>query len=365
MFEIRNLIHHYVVPSGAYTTFRSCLSELKQFEDDLHEHVHLENNYIISEIPSITRSRLIPDMKRGFIILLIFVLGFGFKAMSCAICGCGGGNLYLGLLPDFKYQFFGLRFQSAQYHTQLVSDPSQYSTNDYHSIELWGGVRLGRKFQVLAFMPYYMNKQVDDDGTTYTHGLGDITVMGQYLIFKSSKSATKNAISQQLWLGGGIKLPTGPFNAQVLDSNTTVADINAQIGTGSVDFLINGMYNISIRNFGISVTANYKINTVNGQQYKYGNKFQSNLIAFYRLGGTQTTITPNIGVGYENVAINKLESKSVQFTGSQVMTAIAGIEFDFGKVGIGINGQIPLAQNFAEGQTKMKYNAMMHLTYQF
>ena len=70
-------------------------------------------------------------------------------------------------------------------------------------------------------------------------------------------------------------------------------------------------------------------------------------------------------MGYENVAINKLQNKSVQFTGSHVMTAIAGVEFDFGKVGIGINAQIPLAQNFAEGQTKMRYNGMMHLTYQF
>jgi len=304
-------------------------------------------------------------MLRRFILSLICISVLVSEGKACSICGCGGGNLYLGLLPDFKYQFFGLRFQSAQYHTQLVSDPSQYSTNDYHSVELWGGVRLGKKFQVLAFMPYYMNKQVDDDGTSYTHGLGDITIMGQYLVFKSSKHASRNTINQQLWLGGGIKLPTGPFNANVLDSNTTVADINAQIGTGSVDFLINGMYSLNIRNFGVSVSANYKINTVNGDQYKYGNKFQSNLIAFYHFGGMQTTITPNVGLGYENVAINKLQNKSVQFTGSQVMTAIAGVEFDFGKVGVGINGQIPLAQNFAEGQTKMRYNAMMHLTYQF
>ena len=70
----------------------------------------------------------------------------------------------------------------------------------------------------------------------------------------------------------------------MLDSNTTVADINAQIGTGSVDFLINGMYGLSIRNFGLNLSASYKINTVNAQNYKYGNKFQGNLIASYHLG---------------------------------------------------------------------------------
>ena len=305
-------------------------------------------------------------MRRIPFLTLILILGYSLTGLSCPICGCGGGNLYMGLLPDFKYQFFGLRFHTTQYHTQLINDPSQFSTNNYNTVEMWGGVRLGKKIQLLAFIPYYINKQADDEGTTYTHGLGDVTVMGQYQIFSSSKKlASHKLITQQLWLGGGIKLPTGPFNISTLDSNTTVADINAQIGTGSVDFLINGMYSLSIRNFGVSVTANYKINTMNSDQYKFGNKFQSNLIAFYRFTGRGPNITPNLGAGYENVAINRLSGKEVQYTGSRIMTAIAGVEFDFGKIGLGINAQLPLAQNFAEGQTKMNFNSMMHITYQF
>ena len=304
-------------------------------------------------------------MKKIRFLILVFFLGICGAGRCCSICGCGGGNLYMGLLPDFKYQFIGLRFHTSQYHTQLISDPSQFSTNNYNTVELWGGVRLGKKFQLLAFVPYYLNKQVDDDGTSYTHGLGDITIMGQYRVFSSSKHpSSRKSINQQLWIGGGIKLPTGPFNANMLDSNTTVADINAQIGTGSVDFLINGLYSLSIGNFGISMTANYKVNTLNSDQYKYGNKFQSNLIGFYQFAGKKTTVTPNLGMGYENVAINQLLGKSVQFTGSRILTAIAGVEFDFGKIGVGINGQIPLAQNFAEGQTKMRFNTMMHVTYQ-
>lgn len=304
-------------------------------------------------------------MKKRVFILFFSVCLIFCSVEACPICGCGGGNLYVGLLPDFKYQFIGLRFHASQYHTQLVSDPSQFSTNDYSSIEIWGGWRLGKKFQLLAFVPYYMNKQVDDDGTTYTHGLGDITVMGQYQVFKSSgHSSNHNLMNQQLWMGGGIKLPTGPFNANMLDSNTTIADINAQIGTGSVDFLINGMYGLTIKNFGLNLSASYKINTVNAQNYKYGNKFQTNLIASYHLGKRMTYTIPNVGVGYENVAINKLGEKNIQYTGSQILTAIAGVEIDFGKIGVGINGQIPLAQNFAEGQTKMRFNGMMHITFQ-
>ncbi|MEJ0080565.1 MAG: hypothetical protein WDM78_06315 [Puia sp.] len=304
-------------------------------------------------------------MKKLAFLLFISACLIFCSVKACPICGCGGGNLYVGCFRILNISSLVCAFTPVNIILKLVSDPSQFSTNDYSSVEIWGGLRLGKKFQLLAFVPYYMNKQVDDDGTTYTHGLGDITVMGQYQVFKSSgHSSAHNSMNQQLWMGGGIKLPTGPFNANMLDSNTTIADINAQIGTGSVDFLINGMYGLTVRNFGLNLSASYKINTVNAQNYKYGNKFQTNLIASYHLGKRMTSTIPNIGVGYENVAINKLGAKRIQYTGSQILTAIAGVEIDFGKIGVGINGQIPLAQNFAEGQTKMRFNGMMHITFQ-
>jgi regulator of cell morphogenesis and NO signaling len=46
MYKIRQLTHNYTPPAGACTTFRLCLNELKTFEEDLHRHVHLENNIL-------------------------------------------------------------------------------------------------------------------------------------------------------------------------------------------------------------------------------------------------------------------------------------------------------------------------------
>jgi len=304
-------------------------------------------------------------MLKSVFLGLIFTSVSFMVAEACSVCGCGGGNLYMGLMPDFKYHFVGIRYHYEHYYTQLVKDPSQFSNNYYNSVEIWGGIRLGNRIQLLAFIPYYLNKQVDDDGTAKTNGLGDITIMSQYKVFHSTALlGNHQLITQQLWLGAGFKLPTGPFNANTQDSTMTVADINAQIGTGSFDFLLNGLYSLSIRNFGITVSANYKINTVNGDGYKYGNKFNGNLIAFYHFNLANTTVTPNIGIGYENVGKNKLKSQQVQFTGSDILSGIVGIEFNFGKIGLGINGQLPVAQNFAEGQTRLKFNGMMHVTFQ-
>jgi len=46
MHIIRSLTGNYVAPSDACTPYRVCLKELQEFEQDLHRHIHLENNVL-------------------------------------------------------------------------------------------------------------------------------------------------------------------------------------------------------------------------------------------------------------------------------------------------------------------------------
>lgn len=46
LYEIRSLTNNYEAPEGACNTFKIALAELKEFEEDLHQHVHLENNIL-------------------------------------------------------------------------------------------------------------------------------------------------------------------------------------------------------------------------------------------------------------------------------------------------------------------------------
>ena len=46
MEEIKKLSNNFTSPVNACTTFRLSLEELKIFENDLHQHVHLENNIL-------------------------------------------------------------------------------------------------------------------------------------------------------------------------------------------------------------------------------------------------------------------------------------------------------------------------------
>lgn len=46
LYKIGELTNSYTPPASACTTFKVCLAELKEFEEDLHKHVHLENNLL-------------------------------------------------------------------------------------------------------------------------------------------------------------------------------------------------------------------------------------------------------------------------------------------------------------------------------
>ena len=46
MYNIRSLTGGYVPPEDACTTYRISFKELQEFERDLHQHVHLENNLL-------------------------------------------------------------------------------------------------------------------------------------------------------------------------------------------------------------------------------------------------------------------------------------------------------------------------------
>jgi regulator of cell morphogenesis and NO signaling len=50
--EIRDLTNQYTPPADGCTTYRVAFSLLEEFEDDLHKHIHLENNILFPKLVS-------------------------------------------------------------------------------------------------------------------------------------------------------------------------------------------------------------------------------------------------------------------------------------------------------------------------
>jgi len=58
MAEMRHLTAGFTPPDDACATYRVCLQELEAFEQDLHEHVHLENNLLFPKAAALEAGRL-------------------------------------------------------------------------------------------------------------------------------------------------------------------------------------------------------------------------------------------------------------------------------------------------------------------
>lgn len=300
------------------------------------------------------------------ITLTIFVLALSASSFACPFCGCGVGNFYLGLMPEFQKKFVGLRYQYLPYQTHIAAtdeEEAQFSKDYYHTIELWGGISLGKKWQLLGFIPYQINYQNTDDGVKTLSGISDVSVLANYKAFDKTKMAEGKSTSQQLWLGAGFKLPTGKYRIDPENPDTELGDVNSQAGTGSVDFLLNGSYNIRFNKIGINTTATYKINTTNNEHYQFGNRFNASSFVYYAAKLKNATLSPNVGLLYQHSEANHYNNAKVDFTGGHLAMAAAGVEFGIRKITIGANVQIPFNQDFAAGQTEAKTRMMVHVSF--
>ncbi len=299
-------------------------------------------------------------------IIIIILLSISFSTIqACEICGCGLGNYYVGLLPQFKHNFLGLRYQYRQFHTVMADNPSQFSRDYYTTAELWGGWNIGRKWQLLAILPVNFIHQVSDDGVTDRKGLGDIALMANYKLWeKNGLSSNGKRLQQQIWIGGGIKIPTGQFNIDATDP-ALVSIANTQTGSASVDYMINGMYNLQINKWGVNTSLSYKLNSANKDKYSFGDKFTANSTVSYKVQKGNSTFMPNAGLQFENTSPNQLNKETIAATGGHVFSTAIGLEWNFKKITIGANWQKPISQNLSDRQTTLTYRAMAHLTYSF
>jgi hypothetical protein len=301
-------------------------------------------------------------MKKNLSVILAMMLMAMRGVEACEICGCGVNNYYIGILPQFTHKFFGVRYHFNSFRTQLLNDPSQFSKDFYQTIEIWGGWNIGKKFQVLALVPMNFNHQNSDEGITNHTGPGDIVLLVNYKVFDTrSGGGINNSVSQDLWIGGGIKLPTGKFEIEQNDPDVA-SMANGQLGSGSSDVLVNAMYNIHLPAVGISTTVSYKANSGNKYDYKFGNKFSAGSFIYYPKMISKSIVSPNLGILYEHTKKSILQNSKIDLTSGLLLQASAGIEVSFSNVAVGFNVQLPVAQNFAENQTREKIKGMLHVS---
>lgn len=308
-------------------------------------------------------------MKKAIVFLICLLTGF-YEAHACDICGCGVGSYYIGILPDFKKRFLGLRYQYKTLRSHLgPGGTTSYLTTDetYQTAELWGGWNIGKRFRVLGFVPFNFNSRENQGTTMSKSGIGDIAIVGYYqLLDRQQTILNSKLLVQSLWIGGGVKVPTGRYEPAERKENEDTPN-NFQLGTASTDFTLNAMYDVRLMDFGINANVSYKINTTNKYDYRYGNKFSANILAYYKIRlAEKVTIAPNAGILYEKATKDKEDKKyTVDISGGHSLMATTGIEATFGSISVGGNFQPVISQQLADKRIKAGNRGMVHVTYLF
>lgn len=305
-------------------------------------------------------------MQKNMLLLVVISFLCTGLARACDICGCGVGSYYIGILPEFNKKIFGIRYQHKTLRTHLgAGGATSYLTTDetYRTAEIWGGWNVGKRFRIMGYVPLNFNERLNQGVTTSKNGIGDIALTGYYKALDRSKTVGKKLLVQSLWIGGGVKLPTGKYEPSEKQPGMESANI-FQLGTNSVDFTVNTMYDIRLQDVGLNANLSYKLNTANSYDYQYGNKFSGNVQAYYKIRIKDVlTISPNTGILYETAEKDMDGKYESDISGGYSLTGTIGLEAAFSKISIGGNWQTPLSQDLANGFVKANNRMMLHVSF--
>ncbi len=280
---------------------------------------------------------------------------------ACDICGGASSSFSMGLLPSSKHHFIGCRtsfksFESRDLHSLSgrVSSQEFFTTN-----ELFGRYKLSKKFQVLAFVPYVYNQRKDSVETWVIHGLGDVSLVSNYVFIDNSDSVKKQ-LKQAGTVGFGVKLPTGQYFKLGFD------ELNMLPGTGSFDFIFNSNYSIQYKAFGLQSETSFTIKTANKYLYQFGNALSNTEVFFYRWEVNENLkILPQIGL---NINHNWKDRKNGflsedTFNGGSIFNAQFNLGIMYKKWGITAQVFAPIKQNLNEGYVTQKSSFRVSMNY--
>lgn len=298
---------------------------------------------------------------KKIIVLILFTITF--SAQACEFCGCGVGNFYLGILPQFHRNFVGIRYQVQDFNSHVGLHPSLATSEHFQSTEIWARFYPIPKLQVLTLVAYHFNEQTTTSGNIYLDGLGDIPVLANYNLINTETNDPERVWKHNVWIGGGVKIPTGKY--KFTDTPTEVANANFQLGTGSVDFMMNAIYALRYKKFGLNSDFTYKMNTYNPDRYKFGNKINGTVSVVFIQQVKKIGLMPNGGVYYEDSGLNKSDDIVISDTGGSALFATGGLEMYWQKYSLGVNYRKPIEQDLANGRIKSHERMMVHLTLMF
>lgn len=296
--------------------------------------------------------------------LILLVTLSPFNTFSCDVCGCGFSSNYMGISPEYRANNIGLRYSMGSTHSKHL--PSLFNTQTtseetFQSVELLGRYYIGNRFMLQGILPvHYFYKKVSDGSSNELKGLGDISVLANYMLINTGDSMLHRS-RHLLQFGGGIKTPTGKSN-NLLDN---VVNPNFQLGTGAFAFIANGLYTFRYKNWGNTVEAAYQYHLTNKHDFQFGQRYTLSEKIFFWKRWRLYSFVPNVGVWYDHSAPIIEKGEAVKQSGGTLVNVQPGFEIYRKRLAFSTSVQIPVYTQLSDGYLTMNNKFFAAVYYNF
>ncbi len=275
---------------------------------------------------------------------------------ACDICGCSVSNYNPFQFPHLAKNYVGLSYLNRHYrlHGEDGSHAEQYVNTLLLSVQ----VNAGKKFQFTVLVPYQFTRLKMEGNNRQLNGIGDVSLLGSWKVWNKLTKTSRQAIM----IGAGVKLPTGSYHP--MESNK-LQEQNFNVGSGSVDYIINGSYRLGLRQWVLNVSSSYKYNTTNKEQFRYGDVINSSLILGKRYEPKNVAFLPYIQTSWEKQLQDATKHILQQHSGGHVLSAGIGLDVNTKRFTAGIAFMNPINQNLALGSIKASATTSAHVAISF
>lgn len=301
------------------------------------------------------------NMKRVTLLFLTFFLLDFPVTWACDVCGCGVSGGYLGILPQFRNNFAGMRWQYLSFRSVSHHDGT-VSHEHFQDYSLWARWYPHKRWQLLATLPVRNTYRYYSDKHERVIGVGDANILANYVAINTGDSLF-HTWKQTLLVGSGVKMPTGYFNNE---KNTATGlwkvPPSMQLGTSTWDYLFQINYTLRRSKWGVNTNLLYHYNTTNAFDYRFGNQVNGQIAFFYWFKKGQFSILPQIGIWYTRAEKDLKYGREEDLTGGWILRSSVGFDAYYKRVSLGIHTQSPLLHHISGGWSTPKMGASMQFT---
>ena len=277
-------------------------------------------------------------------------------SFACDICGGVSSNASIGLFASTQFHTIGIRSSYRGFSTYM--NGIRHSQEFLFGQEAQFRTQLNKRFQLMGTIPFQNAIQIRDFGKDFVSGIGDPTIIGNFILYQKRDSTgfSKNFLS----MGLGVKAPLGQTvsNANVLK--------NLYPGTGSWDFLVLTNYTKQFSKlWGWQTEISFAHKGKDKFGFQYGNSIQvsSQVFVNQKIGSYRLIVST--GINYEQYAASRLNGDPIVGATNQgmLLSARASANILTYRWLWSFSVQQPFMQNINEGSIRQNTGATISLNY--